>query len=1742
MAKFYIQLQGKLVPVGKITEEDIKEALGVEQLFNFSGEFYELDNNPFKDESNGELKIVDPEGRIIAIVDKDGIHSIEMTAEDEYGTVHKLTDKMDKADFDEIISMDGNDFVIQDGDGYEGFVLNGEGATAHDFITYKGDSLLNIADRVESVESNVGSIDNMISATGNEFIIQDDKANPNVGLKLNSEGLFVKDVTLNNGEHVLSLKADKTYVDDVKSDMTTELNTKINSLDATVSASGRTYGVKVSVAQTNGKLSSVTVDDSAITFTKLVDNPIKTDTSDFIIQDDKGNKGFVLNDEGAKAKDFITSTGVSLNGLNTTVVSIRTEVDNINNMISAEEEGSLIIRDDNGNVGLKLNDKGLQVQDVTAVVSGTTHVLSEKADQSDVDSLGTEISVRIDDLSATVSENEKDIESKFTTLSKTVSDNESDIESKFTTLSTTVTTHKTELDTTISALTSTVASNKAELSNRISENTANINTNVNNIAAVNTRIDNLTTKVSDSGYGVTVVVSQVSGKITNISVDDSGITFDTLLSNPITREAKDDRFVITDASGNYGLVLDSTGLQVQDVTAVVSGTTHVLSSKADKDYVDDVDERLATIEGLLEEDNDGVIDNLKDVIDFFENVRDTNTGAALLSTVATHTTQISDNASGISTNASNITTLTSTVASHKKELDGKITTLSNLVNTNKEDINNTIASLTTTVSGSGSTYGVEVKVEQNKGLITKVSVNDSAIDFYKLTSNPIENLEDGKFVITDMSANYGLKLDGDGLHVQDVIAYGDDINGIHTLSSKADKDYVDDSISDVNEGIATLAGTVSALSTRVSATEKSISSLSGRVSANEGAISGLSSTVGTHTTSITTLNSTVASHKKELDGSIGDLTSTVTSNKDELDGKITALSKTVASNKAALDGSIGDLSNIVTAHTSDIATINVGVASHTKTIASLSGRVDTTEVSISSLNTTVGTHTTSITTLNSTVASHKKELDGSISDLTSTVTSHTSDISTLQTTVASNVSKINSLSGTVSANTAAISNINNITSASAKINSDSGTPTVIVSYTGETSNKKLNFEFKNLKGDPGEPGSPGVGISSVKQTTTSTVDEGENKITVTLTNSTSSVFTVKNGSKGSTGAGISAITKKNTNNLVDTYEITYTDGRAATSFQVANGAPGADVTITSISQNKTAGSYSTVSFSTGNKLDIYNGENGAKGSDGYSTYYTSVSATQGLQTVSLSTVTKPSDRTIQVGDFILAPTGNMFRVTGVNDTNASISYLTSIKGETGPKGDDGTSVNIKGTLNGTSDLKNKQDGAVNGDGYLIDGYLYVYTGSGQTYGFENVGEIKGPQGETGPQGPEGPAGTSVTIKSLVSSSVPGEASTITFSNNTTLKVYNGADGGQGPAGVGISSITKKGDTVNLVDTYEITYTDPQKTKDTFTVTNGAPGAPGNPGDPGAAGVGILSVSQKYKSEVDEGENEIVVTLTNEDEYTFIIKNGSQGPQGPKGEKGADGTSVKIKDTLDSTEDLKGKQSSAVNGDGYIIGENLYVYTGGSGTDIYYGFKNVGKIKGPKGDSITIKPEEVDGGYKFIINNVSEGTGDGSGGGVFIGDIFYEDILDAPITMDDSGVLDIADDAGYIIAKINSDGITTTKVKAKNGFYQESDETLKDFHDSIEVDFNALKSIPKAYYTWKGDNVKQIGTSAQKVQEIYPELVSVNEETGKLTMDYAKLSVVALKAVDLLSDENKRLNSELETLRNEIDMIKSHLGL
>ena len=70
-----------------------------------------------------------------------------------------------------------------------------------------------------------------------------------------------------------------------------------------------------------------------------------------------------------------------------------------------------------------------------------------------------------------------------------------------------------------------------------------------------------------------------------------------------------------------------------------------------------------------------------------------------------------------------------------------------------------------------------------------------------------------------------------------------------------------------------------------------------------------------------------------------------------------------------------------------------------------------------------------------------------------------------------------------------------------------------------------------------------------------------------------------------------------------------------------------------------------------------------------------------------------------------------------------------------------------------------------------------------------------------------------------------------------------------------------------------------------------------------------------------------------------------------------------------------------------------------------------------------------------------------------------------------------------------------------------------------------------YFTWKNSDELNIGTGAQSLCNIYPELVT--EVDGKLRVDYSKLSVIALAAIDKLYEENLELKSRMDKLEKLI---------
>lgn len=186
-----------------------------------------------------------------------------------------------------------------------------------------------------------------------------------------------------------------------------------------------------------------------------------------------------------------------------------------------------------------------------------------------------------------------------------------------------------------------------------------------------------------------------------------------------------------------------------------------------------------------------------------------------------------------------------------------------------------------------------------------------------------------------------------------------------------------------------------------------------------------------------------------------------------------------------------------------------------------------------------------------------------------------------------------------------------------------------------------------------------------------------------------------------------------------------------------------------------------------------------------------------------------------------------------------ITYTDGDIDKLGPvKGADGTSISIKDSLTSTSELPSS--GQNKGDGYLIDGNLWIYTGTseeGSVNGFKNVGAIKGPAGR-------GIASIIISEEGIMtinySDSTSEEAGNVKGPKGDTgeqgLQGVQGERGEQGPkgdtgeTGRGIESIVFKNSsagteagTAGAIDTYTINYTD--GTHIDFQVKNGENGTP-----------------------------------------------------------------------------------------------------------------------------------------------------------------------------------------------------------------------------------------------------------------------------------------------------------------------------
>lgn len=220
--------------------------------------------------------------------------------------------------------------------------------------------------------------------------------------------------------------------------------------------------------------------------------------------------------------------------------------------------------------------------------------------------------------------------------------------------------------------------------------------------------------------------------------------------------------------------------------------------------------------------------------------------------------------------------------------------------------------------------------------------------------------------------------------------------------------------------------------------------------------------------------------------------------------------------------------------------------------------------------------------------------------------------------------------------------------------------------------------------------------------------------------------------------------------------------------------------------------------------------------------------------------------------------------------------------------------------------------------------------------------------------------------------------------------------------------------------------------------------------------------------------------------------------------------------------------SWVEEQGYLTNSGNNSMLEWSGSDLYF---SAGESM-PREEGITLVYDNP--GYRIMVNTGTVLTSDN-----------YSEYISSTDTKNTTGTSNSTDklylvgcksQSAYGVQTYSNNAVYTqssqlyaTQMNATNGFYETSDARLKNFKDDIRA-LDVVSKIPTKYFTWKKDEVNEnsdpklhIGTSAQEIQKIYPDLVTENEE-GELSVDYARLSVIALAAI--------------KELKKEIDVLKS----
>ena len=187
------------------------------------------------------------------------------------------------------------------------------------------------------------------------------------------------------------------------------------------------------------------------------------------------------------------------------------------------------------------------------------------------------------------------------------------------------------------------------------------------------------------------------------------------------------------------------------------------------------------------------------------------------------------------------------------------------------------------------------------------------------------------------------------------------------------------------------------------------------------------------------------------------------------------------------------------------------------------------------------------------------------------------------------------------------------------------------------------------------------------------------------------------------------------------------------------------------------------------------------------------------------------------------------------------------------------------------------------------------------------------------------------------------------------------------------------------------------------------------------------------------------------------------------------------------------------------------------THVYYSRTNALGVRSfaeMRDDSITVQEG----------NSMSQSTSQYSVSQINPGSVAISRRIGATITQSSNITPDFVVTTGYM---------TANTFTASTGFYQSSDERKKENIMPLSNVLDTIESIPTVYYNWKeGDtNTRHIGTLAQGILPLYPEVVSGTDDTS-YTVGYPELSVIAIAAIKELKKEVMELKDEIKKLKDE----------